>query len=405
MVKKITTLVALVSLFTAFNAVKAQEMFNKETIHQGETLKLGNYVSVVSKEQAKNLKDVKTCSSADNPILKQLGEELNYYLLYSDNHSNDTIFVQADSIQIEKKIFDHKDKMIDERYIAIFTDGQKYSLSYAKDVSITDATTYAIATKLFKTIANNATELKDNDTISLPKEELNKELEKILNKYIDNSKKEEAKNEIDININIRKKDLLDINLACGVGYLNWAKDGFYSVPQSSDPFSLKYGLRTDLILQFIVFPKSLISISTGIGQQSNIFEFRNGFDNYEFATNPTSNNYSIESNSLIAYYITVPLTIDFNLNKDFRIHIGAMGGINYNTSWSGFVRSYKENGETTTQQSGSAFSQFNPFKLDAMFGISFSNFTFYANYALTDMFESTYKFQARPFSFGLMIWY
>lgn len=405
MVKKITTLVALVSLFTAFNAVKAQEMFNKETIHQGETLKLGNYVSVVSKEQAKNLKDVKTCSSADNPILQQLGEELNSYLISTESNSNDTIFVQADSIQIEKKIFDHKDKMIDERYIAIFTDGQKYSLSYAKDVSITDATTYAIATKLFKTIANNATELKDNDTISLPKEELNKELEKILNKYIDNSKKEEAKNEINININTRKKDLLDINLACGVGYLNWANNGFYSVPQSSDPFSLKYGLKTDLILQFIVFPKSLISISTGIGQQSNIFEFRNGFDNYEFTTNPTSNNYSIESNSLIAYYITVPLTIDFNLNKDFRIHIGAMGGINYNTSWSGFVRSYKENGETTTQQSGSAFSQFNPFKLDAMFGISFSNFTFYANYALTDMFESTYKFQARPFSFGLMIWY
>lgn len=405
MVKKITTLVALVSLFTAFNAVKAQEMFNKETIHQGETLKLGNYVSVVSKEQAKNLKDVKTCSSADNPILQQLGEELNSYLMYTESNSNDTIFVQVDSIQIEKKIFDHKDKMIDERYIAIFTDGHKYSLSYAKDVSITDATTYAIATKLFKTIANNATELKDNDTISLPKEELNKELKEVFNKYIDNSKKEEAKNEINININTRKKDLLDINLAFGAGYLNWANNGFYSVPQSSDPFSLKYGLRTDIILQFIVFPKSLISISTGIGQQSNIFEFRNGFDNYEFATNPTSNNYSIESNSLVAYYITVPLTIDFNLNKDFRIHIGAMGGINYNTSWSGFVRSYKENGETTTQQSGSAFSQFNPFKLDAMFGISFDQFTLYANYALTDMFESTYKFQARPFSFGLMIWY
>lgn len=405
MVRKITTLVALVSLFTAFNAVKAQEMFNKETIHQGETLKLGNYVSVVSKEQAKNLKDVKTCSSADDPILQQLGEELNNYLISTESNSNDTIFVQADSIQIEKKIFDHKDKMIDERYIAIFTDGHKYSLSYAKDVSMSDAITYSLTRGLVDIIANSPTELKDNDTISLPKEELNKNLEKILNKYIDNSKKEEEKNQINININRRKKDLLDINLAFGVGYLNWANNGFYSVPQSSDPFSLKYGLRTDIILQFIVFPKSLISISTGIGQQSNIFYFRNGFDNYEFATNPTSNNYSIESNSLIAYYITVPLTIDFNLNKDFRIHIGAMGGINYNTSWSGFVRSYKENGETTTQQSGSAFSQFNPFKLDAMFGISFSNFTFYANYALTDMFESTYKFQAKPFSFGLMIWY
>lgn len=405
MVKKITTLVALVSLFTAFNAVKAQEMFNKETIHQGETLKLGNYVSVVSKEQAKNLKDVKTCSSADNPILKQLGEELNYYLLYSDNHSNDTIFVQADSIQIEKKIFDHKDKMIDERYIAIFTDGHKYSLSYAKDVSITDAATYAIATKLLKTIANNATELKDNDTISLPKEELNKELKEVFNKYIDNSKKEEEKNQINININTRKKDLLDINFTIGTCYLNWAKDGFYSVPQSSDPFSLNFGIRSDIILQFIIFPESLISISTGVGIQFNSFRFKNGFDNYEFITNPASNNYSIIENNLFAHYITLPLTIDFNLNEDFKIHIGAIGGINYNTSRTGFVRSYKENGEIISQYSGSAFSQFNPFKLDAMFGISFDQFTLYANYALTDMFESTYKFQARPFSFGIFIWY
>jgi hypothetical protein len=282
--------------------------------------------------------------------------------------------------------------------IVVFTDNNRYSLSYANVADIDELATFTTVINIFNKIANEGDKLKQFDTINLNIEELNKDLEKELNKYHKN---------IDVNIETpkKKKDLLDINLAFGAGYLNWANNGFYSVPQSSDPFSLKYGLKTDLILQFIVFPKSLISISTGIGQQSNILEFRNGFDNYEFATNPTSNNYSIESNSLIAYYITVPLTIDFNLNKDFRIHIGAMGGINYNTSWSGFVRSYKENGETTTQQSGSAFSQFNPFKLDAMFGISFDQFTFYANYALTDMFESTYKFQARPFSFGLMVWY
>lgn len=398
MVKKIATFAALLGVFTAFNAVKAQEMFNKHTIFQGETLKLENYVSVVSKEQAKNLKDVKTCSSADDPILEQLGEELNSYLLYSDNHSDDTIFVQADSIQIEKKIFDYKDKMLDERYVAIFTDGHKYSLSYAKDVSITDATAYSIVTGILKTIENDSIKLENNDTISLPKEEIEKELTKNLSQFITTKKgnKETKK---------QKKDILDINFTIGTCYLNWAKDGFYSVPQSSDPFSLNYGIRSDIILQFIIFPESLISISTGVGIQFNNFRFKNGFDNYEFTTNPASNNYSIEENSLFARYITLPLTIDFNLNEDFKIHIGAIGGINYNTSRTGFMRSYKENGEITDQYSGSAFSQFNPFKLDAMFGISFNQFTFYANYALTDMFESTYKFHARPFSFGIFIWY
>lgn len=405
MVRKITTLVALVSLFTAFNAVKAQEKEDKaskvefsQTIHQGETLKLGNFISVVSKEGSKGKKNVKICTSTDSPIIDELDEELNWIWNSKDITNADTIFVLADSVLLEKKLWNSNGNIIDERFIVVFTDNNRYSLSYANVADIDELATFTTVINIFNKIANEGDKLKQFDTINLNIEELNKDLEKTLNKYHKG---------IDVNIETpkKKKDLLDINLAFGAGYLNWANNGFYSVPQSSDPFSLKYGLRTDIILQFIVFPKSLISISTGIGQQSNIFEFRNGFDNYEFATNPTSNNYSIESNSLIAYYITVPLTIDFNLNKDFRIHIGAMGGINYNTSWSGFVRSYKENGETTTQESGSAFSQFNPFKLDAMFGISFSNFTFYANYALTDMFESTYKFQARPFSFGLMIWY
>ena len=405
MVRKITTLVALVSLFTAFNAVKAQEKEDKaskvefsQTIHQGETLKLGNFISVVSKEGSKGKKNVKICTSTDSPIIDELDEELNWIWNSKDITNADTIFVLADSVLLEKKLWNSNGNIIDERLIVVFTDNNRYSLSYANVADIDELATFTTVINIFNKIANEGDKLKQFDTINLNIEELNKDLEKALNKYHKN---------IDINIETpkKKKDLLDINLAFGAGYLNWANNGFYSIPQSSDPFSLKYGLKTDIILQFIVFPKSLISISTGIGQQSNIFEFRNGFDNYEFATNPTSNNYSIESNSLIAYYITVPLTIDFNLNKDFRIHIGAMGGINYNTSWSGFVRSYKENGETTTQQSGSAFSQFNPFKLDAMFGISFDQFTFYANYALTDMFESTYKFQARPFSFGLMIWY
>lgn len=405
MVRKITTLVALVSLFTAFNAVKAQEKEDKaskvefsQTIHQGETLKLGNFISVVSKEGSKGKKNVKICTSTDSPIIDELDEELNWIWNSRDITNADTIFVLADSILLEKKLWNRNGTIIDDRFIVVFTDNNRYSLSYANVADIDELATFTTVINIFNKIANEGDKLKQFDTIDLNIEELNKDLEKTLNKYHKG---------IDVNIETpkKKKDILDINLAFGVGYLNWANNGFYSVPQSSDPFSSKNGIRADVFLQFIVFPKSLISISTGIGQQSNILEFRNGFDNYEFATNPTSNNYSIESTGLTTYYITVPLTIDFNLNKDFRIHIGAIGGINYNTSWSGFVRSYKENGETTTQQSGSAFSQFNPFKLDAMFGISFSHFTFYANYALTDMFESTYKFQARPFSFGLMVWY
>ena len=396
MVRKITTLVALVSLFTAFNAVKAQEMFNKETIHQGETLKLGNYVSVVSKEQAKNLKDVKTCSSADNPILKQLGEELNYYLISTESNSNDTIFVQADSIQIEKKIYDHKDKMIDERYIAIFTDGHKYSLSYAKDVSITDAITYSLTRGLVDIIANSPTELKDNNTISLPKEELKKYLEKDLSQFFTTEEKNKKTKK-------QKKDLFESNLAIGYSYLNWSAENLFTLPTQASNYHLNWSSRWDILIDMTFFPEHLFSITTGIGYQSNIFNFSNGFDNYNFTTNPTTNNYSIEENKLVARYITVPLLLRVNFNKDFRVYFGAMGGINYRCDHTGFKRSWIENGEITEQYSGASFKDFNTFKADAMFGFGYKEFSFYVSHSLTDIFSTNFPEDKAPFTFGIFL--
>lgn len=396
MVRKITTLVALVSLFTAFNAVKAQEMMNKETIHQGETLKLENYVSVVSKEQAKNLKDVKTCSSADNPILQQLGEELNSYLISTESNSNDTIFVQADSIQIEKKIYDYKDKMIDERYVAIFTDGQKYSLSYAKDVSMTDAAAYSIVTGILKAIANDSIKLENNDTISLPKEEIEKELTKNLSQFFTTEEKNKKTKK-------QKKDLFESNLAIGYSYLNWSAENLFTLPTQESNYHLNWSSRWDILIDMTFFPEHLFSITTGIGYQSNIFNFSNGFDNYNFTTNPTTNNYSIEENKLVARYITVPLLLRVNFNEDFRVYFGAMGGINYRCDHTGFKRSWIENGEITEQYSGASFKNFNTFKADAMFGFGYKDFSFYVSHSLTNIFSTNFPEYKAPFTFGIFV--
>ncbi len=396
MVKKIATLAALLGVFTAFNAVKAQEMFNKQTIFQGETFKLENYVSVVSKEQAKNLKDVKTCSSADDPILQQLGEELNNYLISTESNSNDTIFVQADSIQIEKKIYDYKDEMLDERYVAIFTDGQKYSLSYAKDVSMTDAITYSLTRGLVDIIANSPTELKDNDTISLPKEEIEKELTKILSQFFTTEEKNKKTKK-------QKKDLFESNLAIGYSYLNWSAKNLFTLPTQASNYHLNWSSRWDILIDMTFFPEHLFSITTGIGYQSNIFNFSNGFDNYNFTTNPTTNNYSIEENKLVARYITVPLLLRVNFNKDFRVYFGAMGGINYRCDHTGFKRSWIENGEITEQYSGASFRDFNTFKADAMFGFGYKEFSFYVSHSLTDIFSTNFPEDKAPFTFGIFL--
>jgi hypothetical protein len=151
------------------------------------------------------------------------------------------------------------------------------------------------------------------------------------------------------------------------------------------------------------FPEYLFSITTGIGYQSNIFNFSNGFDNYNFTTNPTTNNYSIEENKLVARYITVPLLLRVNFNEDFRVYFGAMGGINYRCDHTGFKRSWIENGEITEQYSGASFKNFNTFKADAMFGFGYKDFSFYVSHSLTNIFSTNFPEYKAPFSFGIFV--
>ncbi len=403
MVRKITTLVALVSLFTAFNAVKAQEKEDKasnvefsQTIHQGETLKLGNFISVVSKEGSKGKKNVKICTSTDSPIIDELDEELNWIWNSKDITNADTIFVLADSVLLEKKLWNRNGNIIDERFIVVFTDNNRYSLSYANVADIDELATFTTVINIFNKIANEGDKLKQFDTINLNIEELNKDLEKTLNKYHKG---------IDVNIETpkKKKDLFASDLAIGYSYLNWSTENLFTLPRTKNNYHLDWSSRWDILIDMTFFPEHLFSIITGIGYQSNIFNFSNGFDNYNFTTNPTSDNYSIEENKLVARYVTIPLLLQVNFNEDFRVYFGAMGGINYRCDHTGFKRSWIENGETTEQYSGASFKDFSTFKADAMFGIGYKDFSFYASHSLTNIFSNNYPEFKAPFTFGVFL--
>ena len=193
-----------------------------------------------------------------------------------------------------------------------------------------------------------------------------------------------------------KKRTLSTGLVWGYGYLNYASGNPFTVPASSSSDGLKWSNKWDIMFRFTFCPDNVVSLTTGVGYQSNVFRFENdiplvpsGISNAEC--------------KLVARYITVPLILDFRLAKNIKLHIGAIGGLNYRNSHTGFKCSYTKDGITTEQSTGSSFNEFNTFKADAFAGIELSGWTFYVNHSLTNMFSNSYEKDLKPFSFGIML--
>lgn len=355
--KKSILIVAVLIFGFYANEIKAQEddsnlKFNA-TLHQGSGGWYKNYICIVSKEQAKELKDVMFAEKDHDKILDVLYNELDNVYKKNKIYTNDTIYIQADSVVLEKEL-----EEMDVRTIIVYDGEHNYSHSSAQ---VKDYVKLVAADVVYEILSH-----------------------------------------IYPNLN-NKKPILKTNFAFGYSYLNWSNKDFFSTPSGNDPYSLKWSSRWDILWNWTLFPAHTVSITTGVGYQSNIFNFENGFYNYDFPTTPQTNNYSIEESKLVARYVTVPLLVNFKLHKKIKLHIGAIGGINYRCAHTGFKRSFIQNGELTEQYTGSAFNEFNTFKADAMFGIELDKTTFYVTHALVDMFKDSYKYSAKPFSFGIMI--
>ena len=157
------------------------------------------------------------------------------------------------------------------------------------------------------------------------------------------------------------------------------------------------------MFRFTFCPDNVVSLTTGLGYQSNVFRFDNGISLYPFGSEGVPSGISNSECKLVARYITVPLILDFRLAKNIKLHIGAIGGLNYRNSHTGFKCSYTKDGITTEQSTGSSFNEFNTFKADAFAGIELSGWTFYVNHSLTNMFSNSYEKDLKPFSFGIML--
>ena len=397
MKRNVKFLGAILGLGLAFGSANAQEeqsvlkddagsFFNGKdvlTIRQGETKKLYRPICVVSEQDAKTKQNVKYADTDQEDVLKIMGADLDLFIkVMETTHGkpqqiitpNDTIFIQADSIRImniKSEIVDTP-KFVDGVVVKIFKGQFQTSLSRSWGPKEREERMGELITEFFDLLGPEIEDLSEAM-------EMNRDIKK------------------------NRRRTLSTGLVWGYGYLNYASGNPFTVPASSSSYGLKWSNKWDIMFRFTFCPDNVVSLTTGLGYQSNVFRFDNGISLLPFPTEGIPADRSNAECKLVARYVTVPLIIDFRLAKNIKLHIGAIGGLNYRNSHTGFKCSYTKDGITTEQSTGSSFNKFNTFKADAFAGIELSGWTFYVNHSLTNMFSNSYEKDLKPFSFGIML--
>lgn len=203
------------------------------------------------------------------------------------------------------------------------------------------------------------------------------------------------------------KDKLNFGLQLGYGITGWSNkvssiDNLFTSPKGQ--YSLTYSDSWSLGFRYHYKLSKRWAISTGLGYESNIFRFENnvmltdinGDKRIDFDLSP------IETESkLVARYVTVPLFVKFKVHKSFNVHVGAIAGVNFRTSSTGFKRDYEIPNAEVEERWGKKYDNFKPLKLDVQAGFGWSSVNFYAKYSLIPLFKDNKEIEVYPFSVGV----
>lgn len=136
--------------------------------------------------------------------------------------------------------------------------------------------------------------------------------------------------------------------------------------------------------------KEYVGITTGLGFSLNQVSFDNNFvlgasGDSTFAIQDTLIGY--DKNKLRATYLTVPLLLEFNTNKDnnkgFYLAAGVVGGLRIASR---YKTVHKEGGDKVKSVQKGDYN-LNPFKLDATVRLGYGSFGAFASYNMLPLFE------------------
>ena len=203
-----------------------------------------------------------------------------------------------------------------------------------------------------------------------------------------------------------------IGFSFGYGMLNWSKsDAFLSTP-NDNIYELNFWRGSKWTVEFsktLPMTKN-IHLEIGLGYESNVFRFANsvGFASSDGST--ITNNFSIQTDNvrggrakLVARYVTIPVMLNIDFDKSNGIVLGAVGGINFRTSHTGFKKYYDGlNDQRMYETWGTKYNNFNDFKLDLHIGYNYNNFELYFRRSVTKIFKDDKEKDLCPFAIGII---
>lgn len=206
----------------------------------------------------------------------------------------------------------------------------------------------------------------------------------------------------------KKESKTDFGFQLGYGILNWSNrvggiDNLFSSP--GQEYSLRCSSSWNLGFRYEFKLNRILTISTGLGYESNIFRFDNNVKLNEINGErrigfETDSKIDAES-KLVARYVTIPLFIKYRVVKNFTLHVGAIAGVNFRTSSTGFKRNYDIPHAEVEERWGTKYDNFKPLKLDVQAGFGWGITNFYLKYAVTPLFKDNKEIEVYPFSVGV----
>jgi hypothetical protein len=154
------------------------------------------------------------------------------------------------------------------------------------------------------------------------------------------------------------------------------------------------------------FAHGKMQFVTGLGFSFNSFALKNkttlnadsSFTGYKYDSLA-----SFSKNKLKESFITVPLLLELNTShrdsRNFHIAAGVIGGLKLGSRTKQF---YSEDGHEFHQIRKDDYNLY-PFKLDATVRVGYGQFTMFATYSLTPLFQEGKGPQLYPFTLGIRI--
>ncbi|MBP1630421.1 MAG: hypothetical protein H6Q15_1314 [Bacteroidetes bacterium] len=208
-----------------------------------------------------------------------------------------------------------------------------------------------------------------------------------------------------------KKDV-DFKMNFGYGCLGWTSgvntiDDLFENPIGIYDLKTTSGSSWTLGFKLVIPMSKRFDFLIGLGYESDIFRFRNNVNLVEINSQKQigyENDPTIEAESkLVARYITLPVFVDWNFYKKLSINVGVIGGLNFNSSSTGFKRDYEIGVSEIEDRWGAKYNNFKPVKLDAQVGIKFNKVNLYLRHSFTPLFKDGKEMVVYPYSVGITL--